>query len=99
VQVRYYDAWYECGGEVLFVQMEFLPGGTLRSLAEAHALTEALARRAVRDCARALAYMHGKRIGHLDVKPENVSPAPARPPFCPHAAATAAGRARVLLPA
>ena len=94
--------------------MEFLPGGTLRCLAETHRLNEAAARRAVRiharkeelpetkgerehhttlcermtrvllllflfapfqqvrDAARGLAYMHSKRIGHLDVKPENV---------------------------
>jgi serine/threonine protein kinase len=70
--VRYYDAWSEDNGELLFVQMEYLPGGTLRGLAEQHRLSEAGARRAVRDAARALAYMHSKKIGHLDVKPENI---------------------------
>lgn len=70
--VRYYDAWYEANETLLFVQMEYLPGGTLLCLAERHVLDEESARRAIRDIARALAYMHGKGIGHLDVKPENI---------------------------
>ena len=41
-------------------------------MTQGRSLSEDLARRAVRDTARALAYMHSKRIAHLDVKPENI---------------------------
>ena len=38
--VRYYDAWYEDDGDVLFVQMEFLGGGTLATLAKQRRLSQ-----------------------------------------------------------
>ena len=70
--VRYYDAWYEDNQGVLFVQMEFLQGGTLSELARKRRLTEVDARRAICDIARALDHMHARGIGHLDVKPDNI---------------------------
>lgn len=75
-QVRYYDAWYEDGGELLFVQLEYLAGGTLRSLAESHRLTEAAACRAIRDTARCAAPhpSHSSRPSPLSFNP----PSPSR---------------------
>ena len=70
--MRYYDAWYEDNQGVLFVQMEFLQGGTLSELARKRRLTEVDARRAICDIARALDHMHARGIGHLDVKPDNI---------------------------
>ena len=66
-----------CEDDHLFIQVEFLAGGSLEQLARAKCaagipLDEAAVLRAMRDAAEALAFMHARRIAHLDVKPANI---------------------------
>ncbi|CAN8065624.1 unnamed protein product [Agarophyton chilense] len=72
--LRYYDAWFEEKGKYLFIQTEYIPGGSLYAryvqqripmpAAELHALAA--------DISCALCFMHSKGVAHLDVKPDNI---------------------------
>ncbi|PXF44574.1 Wee1-like protein kinase [Gracilariopsis chorda] len=72
--LRYNDAWFEEKGKYLFIQMEFIPGGSLysqyvgrRRAMSAHELLCLAA-----DISCALCSMHSKGVAHLDVKPDNI---------------------------
>ncbi len=62
----------QAGGK-LFIEMEYVDGGTLgKALERLGRLGPSVAARVVRDCAEALAAAHAKGIIHRDVKPENI---------------------------
>src|SRR5690348_9686076 len=63
----------ELGGNTVAIVTEYVPGRTLRAtLRESGALSFERASAILRDVAAALAYAHGLRIVHRDVKPENI---------------------------
>lgn len=72
--LRYNDAWFEEKGKYLFIQMEFVPGGSLYSQyvgrRRAMSADELLCLAADISCA--LCSMHSMGVAHLDVKPDNI---------------------------
>ncbi|KAI0564348.1 Serine/threonine protein kinase [Gracilaria domingensis] len=72
--LRYYDAWFEEKGKYLYIQTEYIPGGSLYSqyvqqripmpAADLHSMAA--------DLSCALCFMHSKGVAHLDVKPDNI---------------------------
>ena len=55
-----------------FVVMEHVPGLTLQQFAGQHPVDPRQAARLVAELARAVAYLHARRIIHQDIKPRNV---------------------------
>ena len=56
-----------------YITMEFVEGGTLRSLMDRRErLPEGLALRLAAEVADALAYAHSRRVVHRDIKPHNI---------------------------
>lgn len=61
-----------CEGE-LFYTMPLIPGGSLqRRLRNESQLPQEVAARIIRDVAKAVAYAHGRRVIHRDLKPGNI---------------------------
>lgn len=72
--LRYYDAWFEDKGRYLYMQTEFLPGGSLQAMYIDVGLemsSDDLLSLAS-DLSCGLSYMHNKGIVHVDIKPENI---------------------------
>lgn len=72
--LRYHDVWFEEKGKYLYIQTEFISGGSLYSqyvqLALPMNANELCALAADISCA--LCFTHSKGIAHLDVKPDNI---------------------------
>lgn len=69
--IRIYDVFEEHG--TAYYVMEYLDRGSLRDLVEKHGkLSEQEALFYIKQIASALAYIHERRMNHLDVKPSNV---------------------------
>lgn len=72
--LRYFDAWFEDNGKVLFMQTEFLSQGNLHeryvNKGKPMPLDQLLG--LAHDIASALEYMHDKDVAHVDVKPDNL---------------------------
>ena len=69
--IRIYDVFEEHG--TAYYVMEYLDRGSLRDLVEKHGkLSEREALFYIKRIASALAYIHERRMNHLDVKPGNV---------------------------
>jgi serine/threonine-protein kinase len=68
--VPVYDVGLE--GDQLYIAMRLIPGPNLAQVAAAGAVDPRRAARLLGDVARALSFMHSKRIVHRDVKPQNI---------------------------
>ena len=69
--VRVYDVFEE--NATAYYVMEHISGGSLKDLVERHgSLSEPEALGYIRQLAEALAYIHGRHVMHLDVKPGNI---------------------------
>ncbi|KAG9155845.1 hypothetical protein Leryth_004086 [Lithospermum erythrorhizon] len=67
--VRYYTSWFE--DDHLYIQME-LCEHSLSMSQSSKSYTEEEVLEALHQIAKALQYMHGRGIAHLDVKPDNI---------------------------
>lgn len=67
--VGYYSSWFE--NEQLFIQME-LCDHSLSMSRTSQLFTEAEVLQALHQIAKALQFIHGRGIAHLDVKPDNI---------------------------
>eukprot|EP00178_Gracilaria_changii_P010234 TRINITY_DN297_c0_g2_i1.p2 TRINITY_DN297_c0_g2~~TRINITY_DN297_c0_g2_i1.p2 ORF type:complete len:541 (+),score=74.41 TRINITY_DN297_c0_g2_i1:8909-10531(+) len=72
--LRYYDSWFEDKGKHLFIQTEYIPGGSLYSqyVRKGIAMSAADLHSMAADISCALCFMHSKGVVHLDVKPDNI---------------------------
>ncbi len=77
--VAVFDAGEE--GELLFIASDFIRGDTLEARLQQGRLDRPTAVRIVRRLAEALAYAHGKKVVHRDVKPANVMLTPDGEPL------------------
>ncbi|XP_001607451.1 wee1-like protein kinase [Nasonia vitripennis] len=73
--VRYYSAWIE--NDCMSIQQEYCDGGDLAGViatmnTEKTTLTENKICRMILHVAKGLRYIHGFKLAHLDIKPENI---------------------------
>ena len=74
--VRYYSGWIEPDGRVL-IQLEYCNGGSLEDLIEKNrheqrVCYEKQLKNILHQMSDVLAFMHGKDLAHLDIKPSNI---------------------------
>ncbi len=62
---------FEANGTVYY-SMEYLSGGTLDAFVRGRGMPERAALEMIHKIGLALAYMHGKKMMHLDLKPKNI---------------------------
>lgn len=71
-EARRLNEVFEANGTAYFV-MEYLDGGDLRQLVQdGKGIAEAKALGLILPIARAMQYIHGKKLLHLDIKPDNI---------------------------
>ena len=68
--VRVYNVFEENG--TAYYVMEYLSGGSLNDRIPSGGLPESEAVRCIGQVAEAIAYIHGKELSHLDIKPSNI---------------------------
>lgn len=70
--VQVIDIEHDAESSLLYMVMEYAPGGTLRKRLEQGPMDQGLALSLAAQMARALEAAHAKGVWHLDLKPENV---------------------------
>lgn len=72
--LRYHTAWFEHGGQCLYIQTAFLHGGNVYDnyVNEARKMPSKRLRALIRCIAGALKFMHARNVVHHDIKPDNI---------------------------
>ncbi|XP_027563267.1 serine/threonine-protein kinase PAK 3-like, partial [Neopelma chrysocephalum] len=68
--VNYLDSYLV--GDRLMIVMEYLDGGSLRSVVKEVSMSEGLMAAVSRECLQALAFLHCRQVIHRDLKGENI---------------------------
>jgi len=80
--VRYHNAWFERGGQSLYIQTALMRGGNVYDnyVHDGRKMPAKRIRSLISCIAGALKFMHGRHVLHNDIKPDNIFEDPADGP-------------------